>query len=122
MTNEHCMLFSKLSKYFRVFVYSNLIQFEVTYECVFVWNKSISLFFIFSFLARAMDLNVDYFEESGRLINIANYANLTGYFVLLGIFFVFAFAIFLFFYDLKTAPTGGRSGNYEWNYGRYGSV
>jgi hypothetical protein len=48
-----------------------------------------------------MDFSID--SETGRLINIANYANLTGYFVLAGIIFIFALAIFLFVYDLKTA-------------------
>jgi len=56
------------------------------------------------------DLSVDY--ETGRFINIANYANLTGYFVFLGIFFVFAFAIFLFIYDLKTASAARSNNNY----------
>ena len=42
-------------------------------------------------------------SETGRLINIANYANLTGYFVLAGLVFIVAFAVFLYIYDLTTA-------------------
>jgi len=48
-----------------------------------------------------MDFSID--QDTGRLINIANYANLTGYFVLAGLIFIFAFAIFLFINVLKTA-------------------
>lgn len=48
-----------------------------------------------------MDFSID--QDTARLINIANYANLTGYFVLAGVLFIFAFAIYLFINDLKTA-------------------
>ena len=62
-----------------------------------------------------MDLSID--SETGRLINIANYANLTGYFVLAGIIFIFAFAVFLYIYDLKTATK--RHGDFpDWVYYR----
>lgn len=63
-----------------------------------------------------MDFSID--SETGRLINIANYANVTGYFVLAGIIFIFALAIFLYIYDLKTATK--RTGDFpDWvNYRR----
>ena len=62
-----------------------------------------------------MDFSID--SETGRLINIANYANLTGYFVLAGIIFIFAFAVFLYIYDLKTATK--RTGDFpDWVYYR----
>ncbi len=48
-----------------------------------------------------MDFSVE--SETGRLINIANYANLTGYFVLAMLIFIGALSVFLYIYDLKTA-------------------
>jgi len=48
-----------------------------------------------------MDFSVE--SETGRLINIANYANLTGYFVLAGLIFIGVLSVFLYIYDLKTA-------------------
>jgi hypothetical protein len=60
----------------------------------------------------AMDFSIE--SETGRLINIANYANLTGYFVLAGLIFIGVFSVFLFIYDLKTATK--RSGDISLGY------
>lgn len=59
-----------------------------------------------------MDFSID--SETGRYINIANYANKTGYFVLAALIFIGALSVFLFFYDLKTATK--RSGEIPLGY------
>ena len=48
-----------------------------------------------------MEFSID--SESVRSINIANYANKTGYFVLAGLIFIGVLAVYLFINDLKTA-------------------
>ena len=59
-----------------------------------------------------MDFSID--SETGRLINIANYANKTGYFVLAGLIFIGVLSVYLFINDLKTATK--RSGEIPLGY------
>ena len=59
-----------------------------------------------------MDFSID--SETGRLINIANYANKTGYFVLAGLIFIGVLSVYLFINDLKTATK--RSGEISLGY------
>jgi hypothetical protein len=68
----------------------------------------------FSDVYDEMDFSID--SETGRLINIANYANLTGYFVLAGLIFIVVFAVYLYINDLKTATKRSGEIPLDFNY------